>query len=820
MYSPLQPLRLALRRLLRERSFTATVVLTLALCLGANAAVYTVVHSVLLRPLPFDGAGRLVSLSNAYPGAGVAEGDNSVPDYYDRRTLSAFDEVALYGWRGRTAGAAEGSQRMSALESTPSLLAMVGARALRGRLFEARDGEDGAPPTVVLSEGVWRREFGGRDDAVGSDLRLNGVPHEVIGVLPRSFTFIDPGTELWLPLAFSPEERSEEKRHSNNYQMVARLAPGATLEQARRQVDALNVALVDRSPARQALVDAGYRTNVRMLRDQLVGPLSRTLYLLWGGVAFVLLIGAVNVTNLALVRATARAREFATRRALGAGTRQLAGQLFCEGLLLSGFAGGLGLALAAALVGAISTGATGRVPRAEEIALGGAAVLFTLALTLGVAALLALLPLALVRGPNLARAMAEEGRGGTAGRGSRLGRRALITAQVAFAFVLLVGAGLLLASFRSVLAVEPGFESRGLLTARLTLPPGAYGDDDRITATFARLLAGARSVPGVAAAAFASGAPFSGSYSDSVILPDGFQARPGESIVSPSQNVVTAGYFAALGIPVLRGRAIDERDTWSSGRVVVVDERLAQLFWPGQDAVGRRVFQPQSAEDTSRPPGPDTQWVTVVGVVGAIKERSLEGTSERAGVYYYPASQSPLRTMTLVARTTVPPSTVISALRREVATVDPELPLYGVLTMEERLRDSVAGRRAAMLVALGFGAIALLLATVGIYGMLAYQVAQRRREIGVRMALGSDARRVFALVLKEGALLLALGTGLGLAGAVGLRRILGRELYGVDPLEPSVLAAVALLFGAVALVACALPARRAAKTDPVVALSE
>ena len=559
---------------------------------------------------------------------------------------------------------------------------------------------------------------------------------------------------------------------------------------------------------------------MRPLREHLVAPVRRTLYLLWGGVVFVLLIGAVNVTNLALVRASARAREFGTRRALGAGPRQLAAQLLTEGVVLSGVAGALGVAVGAALVAAIRAGAAGRLPGAFDVRIAGPTWLLALAVTLAIAALLALLPLAQVRRTNLARVMRDEGRGGTAGRGARLARRSLVTAQIAFAFVLLVGSGLLLSSFRAVLEVEPGFDPGGLLTARLSLPTAAYPDDAAASAAFARLLERLRSVPGVEAAAFSNSAPFSGSYGDSVLLPDGFGARPGESIVSPSNNVVTPGYFETLRLPLKAGRTIDERDTAASAPVVVIDERLARLFWPGQDPLGRRVFQPDNAEEVSRPPGPDTRWLTVVGVVGDIKERGLVGGAERVGIYYLPVTQAFSRSVTLLVRTATPAVTLAPAIRREVAAIDPELPLYDVVTMQERVRESLSGRRMAMLVAVGFGAIALLLATVGIYGVLAYQVTQRRREIGIRMALGSDAGRVFRLVLQEGAALLAVGSALGLAGAVALRRVLAGELYAVDPLEPSVLLAVAVLFAAVALTACALPARRAARTDPVVALSE
>jgi predicted permease len=385
---------------------------------------------------------------------------------------------------------------------------------------------------------------------------------------------------------------------------------------------------------------------------------------------------------------------------------------------------------------------------------------------------------------------------------------------------LLIGGGLLLASFREVLRVNPGFEAAGVLTGRINLPETSYPKDEQVVGTLQRLLHRVSAIPGVAAAGFNNTAPFTDSYSASAIFPEGYVARPGEPVIAPAQNIVSPGYFNALRVQVKRGRPIEERDTATSQPVVVIDERLAQEFWPGQDAIGKRVFDPQSVEEVSKGPGPDTQWITVVGIVANVRQRGLVAEDEGIGAYYFPHTQKPSRSLTLVARTASDPVSVASAIRRELAAIDAELPFYSVLPMEERLRESVADRRTAMQLAVGFSLIALMLATVGIYGVLAYQVAQRTREIGIRMALGSDAGAVFGMILREGALLIGLGFALGLAGAFAMRQVLARELYGVNPMDPSVLTAVAALLGAVALVACALPARRAARIDPVIALME
>ncbi len=820
MSSLLHDIRYAGRVLAREKTFAATVILTLGLCIGANAAIFTVVNAVLLRPLPFAGADRLVWVANSYPGAGVVEADNSVPDYYDRkRGVDAFEDVGLYREQGRTVGTAGGAERMPSMEVTPSLLRLLGARPLRGRLFSEEDGEPGHEQKVVLSYALWQQQFGGRDDAVGSDLRLNGVPHAVIGVLPADFAFLDADMRLWFPTAFTPEDRSDDARHSNNFLMIGRLKNGATVEQAQRQIDAINAAQLDRSPLKKVLIDAGFTTHVASLQGRLVRDVRRMLYLLWGGVVFVLLIGAVNVTNLTLVRATSRAREFATRQALGAGTWQLTRQLLTESVLLMSIAGAVGLFVGYATVQAITANAQNRIPRAFEVGVDAGTVLFTVAVTLVIGALVALLPLVSVRHVSLAQAVREEGRSGTAGPGARVVRRGLVTAQVAFAFVLLIGAGLLLASFREILHVHPGFQPGSVLTGRVSLPATTYAKDEQTVATIQRMLDRVTALPGVVAAGFGSAAPFTEIYSDSVILAEGYQTAPGESLISPARNVVSPGYFAALRIPVKRGRVIDVRDRATSQRVVVIDERLANKFWGGQDPIGKRMFQPNSAKEVNGPTA-STQWLTVIGVVGDVKQRGLASDTERIGAYYFPHTQEAARSMTLVVRTGTEPHTIVPSSRRVLAAVDAELPFYSVLTMEERVRESVAGRRTAMLLAVGFGVLALLLATVGIYGVLAYQVTHRTREIGIRMALGSDAGSVFAMILREGALLVAVGFALGFAGAFAMRQALAGELYGVDPLEPAVLWAVAGLLAVVALAASALPARRASRIDPVIALTE
>jgi predicted permease len=804
----------------REKVFSATVILTLGLCIGANAAIFTIVNAVVLRPLPFAAADRLVHVSNSYPRAGVVEASNSVPDYYDRKAgVAAFEDVAIYRNQGRTIGTHAGAERVEVMEATPSLLRLLGARALRGRIFAEQDGEPGLHHKVILTDGFWQQHFGGGDEAIGQTIRLDGTPHTVVGVLPQDYVFVDSQVRIWIPTAFAPRDRGESRRHSNSFQMIARLRPGATLAQAQQQIDAINGAQLERSPIRQPLIDAGYTTRAVMFQDRLVRDVRGTLYLLWAGVGVVLLIGVVNVTNLTLVRAAARAREFATRQALGAGAWQLMRQLLTEAMMLTACAGVLGVAIGYGVVRATTAGVGDRIPRAFEIGVDATTMLLTFAVTLVIGALIALLPLVNVRRVSLAQAVREEGRSGTTGVHARMMRQTLVTAQVAFAFMLLIGAGLLLASFRAVLNVDPGFDPRGVLTGRVRLPATRYEKDEQVVSTVERLRERVRAIPGVTAVGFGSSAPFSESYSDSVIFAEGYTPKAGESVISPARNLVTPGYFSALRIPVNRGRPIDERDTATSQRVIVVDAQLAHKFWPGQDPVGKRMYQPDSSEGVGKGPGPDTKWLIVVGVVGEVKQRGLAGGDERIGAYYFPQAQNASRSLTLVARTATDPESVAKSIRRELATIDAELPFYSVLTMEERVQASLAGRRTAMLLAVGFGIIALMLATIGIYGVLSYHVAQRTREIGIRMALGSDASSVFAMILREGAALLGVGFTLGLAGACGMRQAIARELFGVDAMEPTVLGTVAALLAVVALLACALPAHRASRIDPVIALT-
>ena len=813
-------LRFALRLIWKDRGFAATVILTLALCIGGNAAIFTVVRSVLLRPLDVPEPDRLVNIFDSYPKAGVERAGGAVPLYDDlKQQAPAFETLALYQTRSSTVGGGAEPERLTGMGVTPSFFPLLREQAAVGRVFTEDEGQEGKDHEVVLSDGLWRRMFKGDPGVVGKDLRLNDVPYTIVGVMPPDFEFEDPDVRFWTPLAFSAEERAPEQRHSHSWSLIARLAPGATLDQAREQIAAVNQRETAALPAfKPILENAGFTTYAVPLQQDLVRNVRAVLYLLWGGALFVLLIGAVNVTNLVLVRSSVRMKELATRHILGASRGRIARQLVTETLLLALAGGALGLLLGYWGLGFVDALGLKELPRGSEIHMDGLVVAFVAALAAAIGVVVGLAPVVAVTRVNLSTAIQEEGRSGTASRGARLTRRALVTAQVSIACVLLIGAGLLLASFQKILAVSPGFTVQGVVTGSVNPTRAKYADGAALRAYAARALAAIRALPGVTAAGLTDSIPFGDNHSDSVILAEGYTMAPGESMISPSRIVASPGYFQALGIPLLKGRFFDERDTADSQKTVIVDEKLAKKFWPDRDPLGHRLDHPSDMSDPTAI-GPKTRIFTVVGVVGTIKDRGLVDADDRVGAYHFPYAQASSRSLTFAVRAAGEPQAALPAIRRALAGIDPEMPLYDVHTMGQRVEESLQRRRTPMLLAVAFGVIALFLSAVGIYGVLAYQVTQRSREIGVRLALGATRGGVFALILREGAAITAVGLVVGLAGVVVLRQVLQAQLYGIGALDPIVLAGVVLLLAAVALVACLLPAGRATRIDPNVALT-
>jgi predicted permease len=819
-----QDIRVSLRGLWKDRSFAFTTIATLALCLAANIAIFAVVDGVLLKPLPFDQPARLVTIHNSYPGAGVEVASNGVPDYYDRiEGVTALESLAMYRQSGLTIGGDRGeAERLQALFATPSFFTVLRVKAYRGRVFTEEESDPGQAQKVVLTHGYWQRAFGGQDSVVGQSLRVNGVSMPIVGVLPPDFRFIDPEIDLVRAAAFTTEERSDAARHSNNWQQIGRLKDGATVAQVRSQLQAINAANEKRFPHMgEVLRNARFSTEALPFHESLVGDIQRTLTILWGGVLLVFVIGAVNVTNLVLVRSSARIRELATRHALGAGFSRIAQQTFTESVMVAAIGALLGLLLGWWALASAPVLGLDRLPQASGIGIDLRVVAFTALLVGVVGAVMAALPIGTLRRTNLAQVVRDEGRSGTASRRSRIVRRGLVTSQVAFALMLLIGAGVMVASLQKVLAIDPGFRGESVVTGLINPPQVRYPEEAELRTVIGRVVEAVRAVPGVEAAGLSSTIPFSGSNSDSVILAEGYQMAPGESLISPNSVSVTDGYFETMGARLLAGRLFDSGDIESRQRVLIIDERLARKFWPDGSAVGKRMYRPMSTERIFDLP-PEDQMLTVVGVIGEMKLASLVegGATQRAGAYYYPYRQEPERGMGLAVRASSDPKIVVESVRRAIAQVDAELPLYNIRTMAERTSEVLVDRRTPTLLAGGFAIVALFLAAIGIYGVLTYQVSQRRREIGIRMALGAGASRIFGLVLGEGAVIVGAGAALGLAGAFFLRRTLESLLFGVGAMDGTVVGLVAVVLAAVACVACLIPARRAARTDPTIALTE
>jgi predicted permease len=819
--SLLQDARFTLRRLSREKGFAVTAVLTLSVCLGANATIFSVVNAVVLRPLPVPDPDQLVTMWNAYPGAGVGgdvRGNNGAPDFYDRRAMKdVFEELAAYRYEGLSIEIDNIPQLVDGRRVTPSFFALTRTKAALGRTFTEEEGEPGQDQVVVLSHELWQTLFAGDPEAVGRDLRIDGRPHTIVGILPAGFAFPDEDIRLWTPLSFTLEQRQEY--HNNSYDMIARLRDGVTIQVAQERIDALNAANMEKTPElKPLLVDAGFHTPLSFLQEALVRDVRDELFLLWCGVALVLLIGCVNVANLMLVRTTARAREMATRAAIGATQGRLVRQLLTETVLFTLASGALGLMVAQAglwVMGRLTT--TGSLPRGGEIRLDVAGVAFTAALALAVGALMALIPVAGLVRIRLASVLGEESRSATAGRGVTVLRKGLVAAQIALALVLLVGAGLLIATFQKLRAIDPGFEAGRVLTGAVSLPESRYPEDGDLTAFAREARERLRALPGVEEVGITSHIPFGNRFSDSVIFAEGYVMQPGESVLSPTRHAVSPGYFEAMGMRILEGRAFDEGDVPSSLPVIVIDERLARRFWPGESALGRRMWRPNSAEEISDPEKGD--HFDIVGIVESIQERSLTSRRDADGAYYFPLAQSPARRLNFAVKTSGDTRASYATLREAMARLDPELPLFDVRTMNERVDLSLAGRRASMMLTVGFGAVALFLAAVGIYGVLAYLVQLRTREIGIRVALGSEPAGILRLVLRDGLWLMIAGLALGVAGAVGLRRFIESQLHGMSSLDPTVLALVMVLLASVTLVASAIPALRATRIDVARALT-
>ena len=815
----LREIQFGLKMLWKDRAYAVTALLTLAACIGANTAAFTIVHSVLLKPLPVPDSDRILLMSNHYPNMGSATFTSSgAPDYYDRlRAMNVYEEQAMYDTILLQLNIHGSPKMLQGVETTPSLFRLLKVPPIAGRIFDETEGQSGNELKVILSYGLWQDLFGGNPAVIGQQVRMGARSRTIVGVMPRDFQFVYPEARFWTPLVFTDEQKSDNARHQNGWSNVGRLKPGATIEQAQQQVNALNAANLERFPKyKDLLINAGFYTRVERLQDSLVHNIRGTLYLLWGGAAFVLLIGAVNIANLTLARSNLRLRELSTRLAIGASRIQLARQVIIESVLLALTGGVIGILAGIGILRALGTIGLDRLPRANEIQIDITVIAAVLVMSVIAGVLIGMVPAAHLWRINLSAVLQDDSRTGTQGRKARTTRRVLVVAQVAFAFVLLVGSGLLIASFRNLLAVDPGFKAEGVVTAGIWISDTRYPDDAAVRRFTKQLLDAIRSIPGVTAAGGTTNIPLSGRHNDEVVLAEGYQMKPGESVINPMQTNVTPGYFEAMRTQLLRGRFFDEHDNETATRAVIIDERLAGKFWPGGDPIGKRMYIPADTNDY--PPNEHTQWLTVVGVVHEVRVEDLARMTT-FGAIYLPAAQYVQRGLSLAIKTTRDSASAVSAVRAKVRELDPEMLLSDIRPMNEYVAASLMPRRAVMLLAASFGVVSLFLAVVGIYGVLAFFVTQRFREIGIRIALGSTPARTFALILHEGLVLLVVGVMLGVLGVRSLEQVLQNQLYGLTVMDPTAIAAVALLFAVIALAACSIPARHATQVDPVTVLN-
>ncbi len=808
----MQDFRYALRSLRKQPIFTLVAVLTLALGIGANTAIFSLLYQILLRPLPYTHADRLVFVWNSYPLMGLPQASVSIPDYLDRKTQApAVEDAALF--TGRAATLAEGGQpeQLRVLAVTPSFFTTLGRQPFLGRGFTEDEARPEADRFTVLTHALWSSRFGRDQSIVGRDIRLNGTQHRVVGVLPADFDLPSRDIALLVPFPFTPQQMSDSARGNEFSMMIARLRPGATIEQLNAQIKTIVDRNNDRLPARaQFARTSGFGGFAISMRDQLVGDVRAPLLILQGGVILVLLIACANVANLLLMRATGRGRELAIRTTLGAGQWRLVRQMLTEGVVLSAIGGIGGLALGIAGMRGLIAMSSRQLPAATEASLQPAVLLFTLALALVTGVIFGVIPaVAVIRG-NTAAFLKDDSTRGSAGRGTGMLRAALVIGEVTVAVMLLVGAGLLIKSFARLQHVSPGFASDNVLTAQIALPAARYPDQPARTAFWERLLRNARAIPGVTSAGLTTNVPFNGSVSTGSYSIVGHTPGPSETAPHGRQEVVGGDYFRAMQIPLIEGRLFNDSDTADSPPVVIVDQYLLNRYFGGGSPLGREI----------RRGGPTNPPFTIVGVVGTINSIDLAQPVMKERLYY-PVTQQPRASgMALVLKTGLDPATLVSQVRAAVQSIDPEQAIADVRTMDQWMSRSLEGRRTPMVLLALFGGLALVLSAIGIYGVLAFGVAQRVREFGIRQALGADRRSILSLVLTQGLRTVGAGLVLGLGGAFLLSRFLQSLLFGVGQHDFAVFAGVTVLLLGVATVACYIPARKATLIDPMVALRE
>lgn len=807
----LRSVRYSARSLWKSPGFTATALGTFAISLGASLAIFAVVDAVLLRPLPFQHADRLVSMMNSYPRAGQERAPNSIANYFDRRTtIPAFSSLSLFKETSVVVGTAEHSDRVEIATVSSDFFTTLGVQLAQGRNFTEAEMLRGSDNVAIITNGFWRSYFNSDPDVVGRTFRNNGVSTTVVGVLAPGFYFPSSRAQFYRPIPYGPFGKNPWMRHTaNGGPIVARLAQGATLADAQAQMDAFNARQLKDDPIAAIIKDSGYRTVIRGFRDDFVGEIRPTLIVLGSGVACLLLIGAVNLTNLLLIRASVRTKEMAVRRALGAGHRDIILNVMIETALLVFGGEVLGVLLGLWGIHILPTLGTGHLPLGDQVAfdMRMAATSFMISIVVW---LLIAVPIAWFHfRPEASSSLQASAFGATPARGMQRARSSLIVAQVAFAFVLLTGAGLLTVSLKRVLQTPTGFSTDDVLTCSIALPEEKYKDNSANLEFVQRLIPAIQAIPGVEECAISSGTPFTRIVPQGAVSIEGMPKKPDEALSLHYLVAATANYRNIMGIPLIKGRFLEERDEQSKDVVCVVDQSFARRYWPGRDPVGQRISMGLSFDKDHA--------VTVVGEVGDTK---LHDITEDAGtgLAYFPYSYVLHPVFSLLVRSQLQAPIMAPMLRKTVGALDPDLPIVDLRPMKTLYDESLVGRRSPAIVASIFATIAIILAALGTFGVLSYAVTQRQREIGVRIALGAQAASISWLFLSSGIRLVGLGSAIGFIGAWVAGRAMQGILFGTPPINGVALFSTAAILIMVAIPASLLPARRAANVDPATVL--
>ena len=796
-----QDLRYGARMLLKNPSFTFVAVLTLALGIGANTAIFSVVNAVLLRPLPYAEPERLVWLWDTQPQLPTAP--TSLPDFLEWKSQNrSFEHLAAFQSGSMFLDTGDGTRDTPVGLVTPEMFALFRVSPILGRTFTDEETLPGRFRVAVLGHALWRSRFGSDPNVLGRTIDLSGAPYTIIGVMPEGFSFPDRA-ELWRPLPIDPNNLDWGPHY---LRVVGRLKPGVTLKQAQAEMSPIAARL----SAQHADKNAGHGVKLELLRDVVVGDIGPALFILLGAVGFVLLIACANVANLLLGRVGARQKEIAVRTALGAGRLRVVRQLLTESLMLSVGGGAAGLLIAVWGVNWLVSLGPDTIPRVHEIAVDPRVICFTLLISVATSLLFGLAPALQASRPDLTGALKEGGRSGAGLHRNRL-RSVLVISEVALSLVLLIGAGLMIRSFAKLNEVDPGFNPNRVFTMGVALLRNKYPEEERVASFYSQLLERAAATPGVESAGAISDLPLLGSNTSDSFTIEGRPPVAKQEEPSTDYHVVTPRYFESMGIPLLAGRDFAETDTKQAPNVVVINESFARRHFAGDNPLGHRI----------RLQGQERDPLLIVGVVGDVRQLGID--KQPVPEAFVPFLQDPLsktyqRSMTIVARTKSDPAAVAGSLRAALTSLDKSLPVYDLKPMTEYLRDSLARRRFNLILLTAFGGVALALAAVGIYGVISYGVTQRTHEIGIRMALGAKKGDVLRLVVRQGMMMALVGVAIGLLASLALTRLMESLLFGVSVTDPLTFTMIALLLTSVALLACFVPARRAAKVDPLVAL--